>query len=230
MNSLLDRASEISEIQRLDELLPLELRSQVAITQSPEIDPPLISTVRINKHQFEIQIDFVCWYEIKPDQRNLLFWHEIARIQHRAIPRSTWEIPIMATGLAFSLIEIFAHNLISLSVALVVTGLSGNQLYQRNRGERSLREAVTCDRTAIYLAIQSGYSFSAAIDSLYDALKVLGRKTSQKSRWKKYQVRLRALEILASSQEKRLQSWSGFQIPMARMSLSSPIKAADTLP
>ncbi|MBA3922459.1 MAG: DUF3318 domain-containing protein [Nostocaceae cyanobacterium] len=200
MRSLSHCPSEIDEIERLNRLLPIDERSRVKIIQSPEVTPVLM-TIEVSKHQFAIQIDFACWHQLKSNHRDLLFCHEISRIQQRTVSRFTGEMPLMGVGLLFSLLEISAHNLISLSITLVVTVLVGNQLYQRNRGERSLRAVVAADRQAIDIAMRSGYSFSKAFTSLYDALEILAETASEKPRWKKYQVRIKALEISASQQK-----------------------------
>jgi Protein of unknown function (DUF3318) len=125
-------------------------------------------------------------------------------------------MPVMGVGLGFAFVEVSSQNVISLAAALVAVALSGHQLYQQNRGERSLREAVAADRRAIQLATESGYSFSDASTSLYSALKLLA-KSAQRSDWQRHQVRLRALEILATKREKQAQlcteslevSWQG---------------------
>ncbi len=101
----------------------------------------------------------------------------------------------MIAGLSVAWIEILSQNFLSLSFALVATGLAGNQLYQRQYGERSLRAAAKADQTAIALAIQSGYSCSQAHRSLQEALRLLIRKTPQKSLWRRYQVRLSVLDF-----------------------------------
>ncbi len=197
--------TEIDEVQRLDGLLPLDWASQmrlsnIKIVRSPDVNPALITTARIGKQQFAIQVDWVSWGRLPTHQRDLLFWHEVARIQHRTVNHFAWEMPVMIGGLAFSLTEVAAQNIILLVLGLVVAGLAGNQLYQRHRGEQSLREAAAADQQAIALAIQFGYSFRSACNSLYDVLCHLAQETTHKSRWKTYQVRLRALEILASEQ------------------------------
>jgi len=196
MAPLADCSAELSEIQRLNHLLQIEMKSQVFVVQSTTINSPLIAAVRIKKHQFAIQIDFMQWQELAVRQRDLLFWHEVARIQAQTVPQFGWEMPVMLLGTGLALMEISAQNVISLSAALVAVGLAAYQLYQRNRGEQSLREAVNADCRAIHFATEFGYSFSEATISLYDALKLLAR-SAQKSGWKRqYQVRLRALEIL----------------------------------
>jgi len=203
MAPLADYSAEVSEIQRLNYLLQIEMKSQVSVVQSTAISPPLIVATRIKKRQFAIQIDFMQWQEFAVQQRDLLFWHEVARIQAQTVPQFGWEMPVIIVGAGFALMEVSAQNVISLSAALVAVALAGYKLYQQNRGEQSLREAVSADRRAIHFATEFGYSFSEAAISLYDALKLLARsaqKSGWKSGWKRqYQVRLRALEILTTA-------------------------------
>jgi hypothetical protein len=201
--ALLTDCAEIVELQRLTHLLQIDLQSRISIVRSTEINPSLIATERTKKHRFAIQIDCIRWQKLNANQQDLLFWHEVARIQSKTVPRFGWELPVMAVGLGFALIEVSSQNVISLTAALVAVALAGHQLYQRNRGERSLREVVAADRKAIHFATESGYSFSDASMSLYGALKLLA-KSAQQSDWQRYQVRLRALEILATEREKRL--------------------------
>lgn len=202
MKSIDARSDEVNEIQRLDALLPPDLRSRIAVVRSVQVNPPLIATEKVNKNRFSIKVDLVQWHPLSANQRDLLFLHEVARIQNRTTAQFQWETIALGAGLATSLIELNSQNLLSLSVALVVTGLAGYQLYQRNQGEQNLREATAADQTAIELAVQRGYSFSKACKSLHNALTVLAKQTPKKSRWKKYQVRLRVLEILAEQDKK----------------------------
>jgi hypothetical protein len=185
------------EIQRLEALLPEQLRSRVAVIRAVKPSSAVVATEKVGKGKFAIQIDLIRWHQLNTNQRDLLFWHEVSRIQNKTVTRFSWEMAVMSAGLAVALIELSSQNLLSLSGALVVAALAGNQLYQRNRGERSLKEATTADQNAIDLAIQSGYSVSQACQSLQDALKALAKQTSQKSLWRKYQVRLRVLEMFA---------------------------------
>jgi len=190
---------ERSEIQRLSHLLPIDLLQQVSIIKSRETNSPLIATEITKKKQFAIKIDFGQWQKIKANQRDLLFWHELARIEGKTLQIHTKaEVTVMLVGAGLALMEISAENVISLASVLVAVALAAHQLYQRNWGERSWREVCNADRRAIYLATEFGYSFSQASGSLYNALKMLD-KFSQKSGKQKYQVRLRALEILAKS-------------------------------
>lgn len=208
MNLLIPDTTDISELQRLETLLPAELHSLVVLTRSTKVNPALIATEKVGKKRFAIQIDLVHWQQLSTNHRDLLFWHEVSRIHNKTVSQFSREKVVMSTGLFFSLVEVISQNILSLSVALVATGLAGYQLYQRNRGERSLREATAADRNAIALAIQFGYSFSQACSSLHAALKILAKRTSQKSLWRKYQVRLRVLEIFAAKPNEPLRQTS----------------------
>lgn len=202
MNSLQVESIEVRELWRLKNLLPDSLQSRVVIIQSQKVNPALIATEKIDKNHFSIQIDLLHWQQLSVNQRDLLFWHEAARIQSKTIKKFLWEMPVIGVGLSIALMEVMSHNLLSLSAALLATGLASYQLYQRNRGERSLRDATAADRQAIDLAIQFGYSFDQACSSLQDALNQLSKQTSKQSQWKKYQVRLTVLEIVAAKAEK----------------------------
>jgi hypothetical protein len=171
----------------------------------------VITTERTQKHQFAIQIDCIRWQTLQASQQDLLFWHEVARIQSKTVPKFGWEMTVMFVSLGFALLEVSSQNVISLTAALVAIALSGHQLYQRNRGERSLREAVAADHRAIQLATEFGYSFSEASSSLHSALKLLAKSAAQQSNWQKYQVRLRALEILAA-ERKQLEPVVSWQV------------------
>ena len=74
--------AEMSELRRLKNLLPPELQSWVTVEGTTEVNPPLVRCEEIGKDQVEIQIDLVKWDALAMDQRNLLFWHEVARVQN----------------------------------------------------------------------------------------------------------------------------------------------------
>lgn len=204
MNPLISESAGFAEVRRLTALLPAELRSYVLIVRSTNVNPDLITTKQTSQQQFAIEIDLVLWQQLSSNQRDLLFWHEVARIQGKAISQPSWEFIVLGIGLIFALTEFVSQNILALSITLAVTGLSGYRLYQRNRGEHSFRELAAADQGAIKLAVQFGYSIVEAYSSLYDALKVLS-KTARRGLWKKYQVRLRVLEIAKSDVEKASQ-------------------------
>ena len=71
----------MSELQRLKGLLPPENQSWVFVESAAAIDPPLVDIEEIGSDEVEIQIDLEQWEELAIDHRNLLFWHEVGRIQ-----------------------------------------------------------------------------------------------------------------------------------------------------
>ncbi len=89
----------MSELQRLKSLLPPENESWVFVEAAAAIDPPLITLEEIGRDEVEIQIDLDEWDNLAIDHRNLLFWHEVGKIQNDAIPRDGWEMAALAIGL-----------------------------------------------------------------------------------------------------------------------------------
>ena len=201
-------SSEVLEIQRLEALLPSELSAQVSIMPSDYSSCSLVMTKRIAPDQFSIQIDFHQWLSLAPSQRDLLFWHEVARVQGGAIARSSWERIVIVLGLCAALIEFPSHSIIAFAVALTASGLASYRLYQRKRGEQSLREATASDQSAIALAMQFGYSYPEAYSSLSEALKILLKQPMQKADWRKYQVRLQVLEMQRERRTMPDRAWS----------------------
>ncbi len=89
----------MSELQRLKSLLPPENESWVFIEAAVSIDPPLITLEEIGRDEVEIQVDLDKWDNFAIDHRNLLFWHEVGKIQNDSIPRDGWEMAALAIGL-----------------------------------------------------------------------------------------------------------------------------------
>ena len=102
--------AEMSEIRRLKGLLPPELQSWVMVEKSLEVNPSLIRSEEIGKDQVEISIDLVRWEQLALDQRNLLFWHEVARIQNDTILRDGWEMAALAIGLGGAVGELWVQD------------------------------------------------------------------------------------------------------------------------
>jgi Protein of unknown function (DUF3318) len=153
----------------------------------------------IEPNKFAIQINFKQWQQFTTSQQDLLFWHEISGIQASAIGRSNWEIIAIIMGLSAASLELPSHSVLAVAVALTVVGLAIYRLYQSSRGEQSIRKLTTADRAAIELAMRSGYSFTQAHSSLYEALKILAKQPTLKAQRRQYQTRLRVLEILESN-------------------------------
>jgi Protein of unknown function (DUF3318) len=190
--------ADLSELRRLKTLLPPELKSWVSIEASTAVNPPLVTSEEIGKDQVEVQIDLATWDMLALDQRNLLFWHEVARIQNDTIPKDGWEMAALAIGLGGAVGELWVQDGLLLFLALSLCGVSGWRLYQRNNGQKTLREAIEADEKAIALATRFGYTLPNAYKSLGSALKVLIEQTPKKRLRKKYESRLDALKKSAA--------------------------------
>ncbi|HIK39935.1 MULTISPECIES: DUF3318 domain-containing protein [Thermoleptolyngbya] len=195
--------ADLSELRRLKSLLPPELRSWVTIEASPGVNPPLITSEEIGKDQVEVQVDLAKWDALALDQRNLLFWHEVARIQNDTIPKDGWEMAALAIGLGGAVGELWVQDGLLLLLALGLCGVSGWRLYARNNGEKTLREAIEADEKAIALATRFGYSLPNAYKSLGSALKILVEQSKNKKERRRYELRLDALKKSAAKAKAR---------------------------
>jgi hypothetical protein len=190
--------AEMSELRRLKGLLPPELQSWVTVEGTTEVNPPLIRCEEISKDQVEIQVDLVKWDTLALDQRNLLFWHEVARIQNDTVPKDGWEMAALAIGLGGAVGELWVQDVLLLFLALVLCGVSGWRLYQKNSGDKVVRELVDADEKAIALATRFGYTLPNAYKSLGSALKTLVEMTASKGQRSRYEARLSALKRSAN--------------------------------
>jgi Protein of unknown function (DUF3318) len=198
--------AEMSELRRLKSLLPPELQSWVMVEGSTEVNPPLIRCEEIGKDSVEIQIDLPKWDQLAIDQRNLIFWHEVARIQNDTIPRDGWEMAALAIGLGGAVGELWVQDGLLLVLALALCGVSGWRLYQKNNGDRTMSEAYEADEKAIALATRFGYTLPNAYKSLGSALKTLIEQTPSKRQRSRYEARLQALKRSANKAKSRVQS------------------------
>lgn len=198
--------AEMSELRRLKTLLPPELQSWVTVEGTTEVNPPLVRCEEIGKDQVEIQIDLVKWDQLALDQRNLLFWHEVARIQNDTIPRDGWEMAALAIGLGGAVGELWVQDGLLLILALALCGVSGYRLYQKNNGDKQLKEFIDADEKAIALATRFGYSLPNAYKSLGSALKALVDQTPKKGQRSRYEARLAALKRSAAKAKAKVKS------------------------
>jgi Protein of unknown function (DUF3318) len=198
--------AEISELRRLKTLLPPELQSWVMIEGTTEVNPPLIRCEELGRDEVEIQIDLAKWENLALDQRNLLLWHEVARIQNDTIPREGWEMAALAIGLGGAVGELWVQDGLLLLLALTLCGVSGYRLWQKNNSEKAIREALEADEKAIQLATRFGYSVPNAYKSLGSALKTLIESTPNKRQKKRYEERLQALRRSATKAKAKMQS------------------------
>lgn len=198
--------ADTSELRRLRTLLPPELQSWVTIERTTAVNPPLITCEEIGKDQVEIQVDLVRWDQLARDQRNLLFWHEVARIQNDTIPKDGWEMAALAVGLGGAVGELWVQDGILLLLALALSGVAGYRLYQRNSSDRSLKEAIEADEKAIAIATRFNYKLPTAYKSLGSALKALIDQTPGKRARVRYEARLQALKQSAARAKARSQA------------------------
>ncbi|MBD2101291.1 DUF3318 domain-containing protein [Leptolyngbya sp. FACHB-261] len=195
-----------AELRRLQTLLPPELRSWVSIEVASAVNPPLITCEEIGKDEAAIMIDFGRWERLATDQRNLLFWHEVARIQNDAIPKDGWEMAALAIGLGGVVGELWVQDGLLLLLALALSGFAGYRLYQRNNSDKRLNEAIEADEKAIALAVRFGYTVPTAYKSLGSALKTLLDLSTKDRQKRRYEARLQSLRLSAAKAKARMKS------------------------
>ncbi len=199
----------MSELQRLKSLLPPENESWVFIEAAAAIDPPLITLEEIGRDEVEIQIDLEEWDNFAIDHRNLMFWHEVGKIQNDAIPRDGWEMAALAIGLGGAIGELWVQDGLLLLLALGLSSFAGYRLYIKNNSEKKLQDAIYADERAIDLACRFGYSIPNAYKSLGGALKELIDKTRKKKKRSYYEDRLEALRKSAEKARSELSQQEG---------------------
>ena len=199
----------MSELQRLKSLLPPENESWVFIEAAAAIDPPVITLEEIGRDEVEIQIDLEEWDNYAIDHRNLLFWHEVGKIQNDAIPRDGWEMAALAIGLGGAIGELWVQDGLLLILALGLSGFAGYRLYIKNNSEKRLQDAILADERAIDLACRFGYSIPNAYKSLGGALKELIEKTRKNKKRIIFEDRLEALRKSAEKARSELSQQEG---------------------
>ncbi len=199
----------MSELQRLKSLLPPENESWVFIEAAAAIDPPLITLEEIGRDEVEIQIDLEEWDNFAIDHRNLLFWHEVGKIQNDTIPRDGWEMAALAIGLGGAIGELWVQDGLLLLLALGLSSFAGYRLYIKNNSEKKLQDAILADERAIDLACRFGYSIPNAYKSLGGALKELVEKTRKKKKRSFFENRLDALRKSAEKARSELSQQEG---------------------
>jgi Protein of unknown function (DUF3318) len=185
------------EIERLESLIPSELKDTIDLNISTESKSQSILAHRSKDRRCQIQIDLRTWQSLDLDLRNLLFWHEVARIQNAAIESNRSAYITIAAGLGIAAIDLLAQNSsIGLLVAsLLIAGLAGFRLYQQTIGEQSLQRLTTADRDAIELAVRFGYDRSTACELLVLAIKTNCSHTPRKFDRQQFATRLQVLSI-----------------------------------
>jgi len=199
----------MSELQRLKSLLPPENESWVFIEAAAAIEPPSITLEEIGRDEVEIQIDLDEWDNFAIDHRNLLFWHEVGKIQNDTIPRDGWEMAALAIGLGGAIGELWVQDGLLLLLALGLSSFAGYRLYLKNNSEKKLQDAIFADERAIDLACRFGYSIPNAYKSLGGALKELIEKTRKKKKRSFFEDRLDALRKSAEKARSELSQQEG---------------------
>ena len=149
--------------------------------------------LRDGDDEVEIQVDLEKWDALALDHRNLLFWHEVGRIQNDAIPRDGWEMAALAIGLGGAIGELWVQDGLLLVLAMGLSGFAGYRLYLKNNSEKRLQDAIAADERAINLATRFGYTLPNAYKSLGGALKERIEQTRKKRQRSFFEDRLEAL-------------------------------------
>ncbi len=183
------------EVERLKLLIPNELHGAIEICSASPVDRQSIATHRIKHHRCQIQLNFLRWQTLDLDLRNLLFWHEIARIKTGSIGSDRSIYMSIGVGLSIASIDLFTHNIGLLTTSLLVAGLAAFRLYQKYLGEENLRKFTTADREAIELAVKFGYERSTARELLKLAIQNTSRQTQTSFTRDRDAVRLQVLAL-----------------------------------
>jgi len=196
----------MSELRRLRALLPPELQSWVSVEVTTAVNPTLITCEEIGKDEVEILIDMPRWEQLAIDQRNLLFWHEVGRIQNDTIPKDGWEMAALAIGLGGAVGELWVQDGLLLLLALSLCGISGWRLWVKNNDDKVMKEMYDADERAIALATRFGYTLPNAYKSLGSALKTLIEQSPKKRLRSRYESRLDALKKSAAKAKARMKA------------------------
>jgi hypothetical protein len=146
------------------------------------------------------------WEQLAIDQRNLLFWHEVGRIQNDTIPKDGWEMAALAIGLGGAVGELWVQDGLLLLLALSLCGISGWRLWVKNNDDKVMKEMYDADERAIALATRFGYTLPNAYKSLGSALKTLIEQSPKKRLRSRYESRLDALKKSAAKAKARMKA------------------------
>jgi Protein of unknown function (DUF3318) len=182
------------EIERLKLLIPDELQAAIEIESVNIVNPQLIASRSIQNRRCQIQIDLLRWQSLELDVRNLLFWHEVARIHNGSIGSDRSIYMSIVAGLSIASLDLFTQNIGLLTTSLLVAGLAGFRLYQKYIGEENLQRLTAADREAIELAIKFGYERQIARELLKLAIQTT-RKAQNRLNRDRSATRLQVLSL-----------------------------------
>ncbi len=195
-----------TEIRRLQDLLPPELQAWVKVLNADGVRPPLITCEEAGGDEVVILVDMVRWERLAEDQRNLLYWHEVARIQNDAVPKDGWEVAALAIGLGGAVGELWVQNGLLFVLALGICGVAGFQLWRKGTSKKDIRNLIEADQGAVRLAVRNGYPLPAAYKSLGSALKIM---LSDVSKGRSRTLIEKRLDALRAEANKARRSYEG---------------------
>lgn len=182
-----------NEVKRLQSLLPAELQSWVDIHATGTYKPDLISCADALGDRIAIELDLAHWQQLPREHRDLLFLHQVARIQSDTVPREGWEKSAFLIGLGGAIGEIWVQDTWLLLLSLVLASVAGVRLYRKRRNRQSVRDIYAADRKAVCLATQLGYAFNKAQNSLISALQYQCNQAQNVELKTQYRARAEAL-------------------------------------
>ncbi|MGK7912187.1 MAG: DUF3318 domain-containing protein [Synechococcus sp.] len=182
-----------NEVKRLQALLPMELRSWVDIHVTGTYKADLISSSDALGDRIAIELDLAHWQQLPREHRDLLFLHQIARIQSDTIPKEGWEKSAFLIGLGGAVGEVWVQDTWLLLLSLALASVAGARLYRKRRNRQSVRDIYAADCKAILLATQLGYSSRTAQTSLISALQDQCNRAQNVELKTQYRARAEAL-------------------------------------
>jgi len=192
-----------TETRRLQELLPPELQAWVKIMPADGVRPKLIASEEAGRDEVVVLLDMLRWERLAEDQRNLLFWHETAKIQNDTVSRDGWEVAALAVGLGGAVGELWVQNGLLFMLALGVCGVAGFQLWRRGTSKKDVRNLIEADQGAIRLAVRGGYALPTAYRSLGSVLKILASEAGKGRSRSILEARINALRTDAQRAKRK---------------------------
>lgn len=187
--------STSGELQRLHALVPPEWQNAIELSASGSAQLEPIQCVEGMGNRVRLQIDRPQWESLPQNWREVLLWHQVARVQAGTLPcKVGWEKTALLCGIGAGIGELWVQDGALLWMALGLASIAGYRLCERSRRSAGLSNALDADRVAIELAIQSGYPASVARRSLTEVLDWLCRQTPNARLRDRYRMRLQALQ------------------------------------
>ena len=190
-----------NEVKRLRALLPAELQSWVDIHVTGTYKPELISCTDALGDRIAIELDLEHWQELPRQHRDLLFLHQVARIQSDTVPKEGWERSAFLIGLGGAVGEVWVQDTWLLLISLALASVAGVRLYRKRRSRQAVKNIYAADRKAINLAVQQGYSSQVARSTLICALQEQCNRAQTAELKTQYRARAEAL--------RRQDTWEG---------------------